>query len=114
MLNEVKSRKAGKKIIFLLIIFQSLIFNIQSLKAQFTQVPLKLVNSSNVPLTGQAGNITFRKSPYGSGDAIAGVTVTETGTTGNYIVTGFTTYQQAKLYVSGTEQTWWGIQWTGD
>jgi len=102
-----------KKIIILIFLLTSLISGVHS---QFIQVPLKLVNSSNVPLTGQAGNITFRHGPgYATpADLIGPLTVTEVGTTGNYIITGFSTYQQTKLYVSGVEQTWWGIQWTGD
>ncbi len=89
--------------------------------AQLNNVPLKLVNSSNVPLTGQAANIQFRYSPFGSGNVIGGLTVTETGTTGNYIITGFTTLQKSKLFVyngsSWVEQTWWGGSdgiYTGD
>jgi len=100
-------------LVLLFSIFQLMLFNLHSY-SQFSQVPLKLVNSSNAPLTGQAGNITFRKSPYSGGDVIGGLTVNEVGITGNYIAAGFTAYQQAKLYVSGTEQTWWVIQWTGD
>ncbi|NOS85224.1 MAG: hypothetical protein HOP31_08805 [Ignavibacteria bacterium] len=76
--------------------------------SQYESVPLRLVTAEGLPHTGQAANITFRRSPFGGGDVISGLTVTETGTAGNYIVNGFTTFEKAKFFFSGVEQTWWG------
>lgn len=64
--------------------------------------------------TGQAGNLTFRVSPYSSD--IAGLTFTETpSSSGNYVCSGFSAYyKDAKLYLSGVEQTSFGIRNIGD
>lgn len=76
----------------------------------------ELRNSGGSLVTGQAANLAFRVSPYGGGDVIAGLTFTETpSSSGVYVVTGFTTrYPSAKLFLSGTEQTGYGIQNIGD
>lgn len=79
-----------------------------SLFAQFDVISLKLVNSDNTPNTGEASNITFRRSPFTEGNVISGLTVTEVGVTGNYTVEGFSTFERVKYYLSGVEQTWWG------
>lgn len=93
-----------KKIIIVFII----ILACSTVYSQFESVPLRLVQSDGTPHTGQAANITFRRSPFGAGNVISGLTVTEEGTAGNYIINGFTTFEKAKLFVSGVEQTWWG------
>jgi len=70
-------------------------------------IPLRLVNSSGEPLTGQASNIVFTRYPHSYGtDDVSGITVTEIGTAGNYRCRGFTTYEYVKLWLSGVEQTW--------
>lgn len=80
-----------------------------------TEVILRIINSNGEPVTGlTASNIKFRKSPYGSGNEITGLTVTESGTQGNYKITGFSSWQKAKLYINVIFQEWWGEQFTGD
>jgi hypothetical protein len=96
-----------KKILIGILILFCLGIDAQS-QVQGPDVPVRLINSSGVPITGQAGNMTFRKSPFGTGDVIAGITVTEHGTQGNYTATGFTTYQLTKMFWNGTEQVGWG------
>jgi hypothetical protein len=79
------------------------------------EVIIRVLNSSGDPVTGlTASNIKFRKSPYGTGDEITGVTVNEIGSQGNYKIAGFTMWQKAKLYINGILQDWWGEQFTGD
>ncbi len=76
-----------------------------------TSKQFRLLNSSGNPVTGQAGNLDFRVSPYGSGEIISGLTFTEIGTQGNYKATGIGAYyKDVKLFLSGTEQTAFGIQ----
>lgn len=98
-----------KKILLILLLFLS-----AEIFAQ-TEILLRVLNSSGVGITGlHRGNIKFRYAPsYGSTDTID-ITLTEIGTQGNYRATGFTTYQLTKLYINAVEQTWWGIQRTGD
>lgn len=80
-----------KKIILL---FVSLLTFHVSLFAQFTSLPIRLVNSSGAPLTGQDGNIEFTKYPHNlPADKVTGITINEIGTAGNYIAKGFTTFQ---------------------
>lgn len=69
-------------------------------------IPLRLVNSDGTPKTGQASNITFRRYPHGSGDGVSGLTIVESGTAGNYVCKGFTTYEYVTLWLSGVQQTW--------
>src|SRR5258706_6997725 len=80
-----------------------------------TEVIIRVINSSGEPVTGlTASNIKFRKSPYGTGNEITGLTVTESGTQGNYKISGFSAWQKAKLYINDIFQDWWGEQFTGD
>jgi len=90
------------KIVFLFLLVTTSLF------AQFDVISLKLVNADNTPNTGEASNITFRRSPFTEGNVISGLTVTEVGVTGNYTVEGFSTFERVKYYLSGIEQTWWG------
>ncbi len=101
-----------KKIIILAVTF--LIFNF-SVIAQFTSLPIRLVNATGAPLTGEAGNIEFTKYPHNfPADKISGITVTEIGTAGNYVVKGFTDFQYVKLWLSGVEQYWFDSVLTGN
>lgn len=60
---------------------------------QFTSLPVRLVNSSGEPLTGQAANIEFTKYPHNyPADLVAGLSVTEHGTAGNYVARGFSSF----------------------
>ncbi|KXK56239.1 MAG: hypothetical protein UZ05_CHB002000252 [Chlorobi bacterium OLB5] len=93
-----------KKLLFAFVLF----IICSTVYSQFESVPLRLVTAEGLPHTGQSSNITFRRSPFGAGNVISGLTVTEIGTAGNYIVNGFTTFERAKLFISGVEQTWWG------
>lgn len=87
----------------------------QSAVAQFTSVPIRLVTSTGTPLTGKADDIDFTKYPHSyPADVIGSITVTEIGTAGNYIAKGFTTFQYAKLWVDGTNQTWFDSVLTGN
>ncbi len=80
-----------------------------------TELAIRIIDGSGEPVTGLTdANIKFRISPYGSGDVLSGITVTETGTQGNYICRGFTTFQPVKLYINDIEQTWFGAQYSGD
>lgn len=102
-----------KKIILcfsLLMLFSISIIAQEEVSLQVTSAPGVYVNN----LTGT--EIKFRRSPFGSGDLISGLTVTHPvgNTTGNYIVTGFTTYEKAELWISGVKQTWWGRKYVGD
>jgi len=74
---------------------------------QYESVPLRLVTSEGAPFTGQSAQISFRRAPFGIDDDIDGLTVTE-DPPGNYLISGFTTFEKAKYYFSGVEQTWWG------
>jgi hypothetical protein len=86
-----------------------------SLYSQFTSLPIRLVTSSGTPLTGEAGNIEFTKYPHNfPADLVAGITVSEIGTAGNYVAKGFTTFQFVKLWLSGVEQTWFDSVLTGN
>jgi len=77
---------------------------------------IRLINSTTgVPVTGLTVNdIKFRSTPYGTDNVIANIAVSETGSEGNYICTGFTTWQLTKLFIDNVEQVWWGEQFTGD
>lgn len=101
-----------KKILFILV---SLLMFQVSLLSQFTSLPIRLVNATGAPLTGQSGNIEFTKYPHNHpADKIAGITVTEVGTAGNYIAKGFTAFQFAKLWLAGVEQQWFDSVLTGN
>lgn len=80
------------------------------------QIAVQVRNSSNVAVTGLVtADFSVRVSPYGGGNAISGLTATEIGVQGNYVISGFTAwYQNIKVYVSGVEQTWIGVQDVGD
>lgn len=79
------------------------------------EVIIRVLNSGGGPVTGlTAANIKFRKAPYNTGDEINGLMVTEISSQGNYKISGFTTWQKAKLYINGILQEWWGEQFTGD
>jgi hypothetical protein len=72
--------------------------------------------SPPLPNTGQAANLTFRESPYATpGNVLTNIAFAEVGSTGHYTYTGFDTgttgfYKNVKLYLSGTEQTSFGVQ----
>ncbi len=101
-----------KKIILLFV--SILLFNI-SLFSQFTSLPIRLVNASGGPLTGQSGNIEFTKYPHNyPADKVTGITINEIGTAGNYVAKGFTAFQYVKLYLSGVEQVWFDSVLTGN
>lgn len=89
-----------KLIIIFFLIITANIFSQYSL-------PLRLVNGSGDPLTGQSANISFTRYPHSyPTDAVSGITITEVGTAGNYICKGFTTYEYVKLWISGVAQSW--------
>lgn len=97
-----------KKIIILLILFFSV-----SVFSQ-TELAIRVIDASGDPVAGlTSANIKFRISPYGAGNVLT-IAVTESGTQGNYICTGFTTFQLVKLYINDIEQTWFGQQYSGD
>jgi len=104
------------KIILFLLIFNLInLTNLMNPLSQFTSVPIRLVNSSGDPLTGQAALIKFTKYPHSyPGDIISSINVTEVGTAGNYIAKGFTAFQYAKLWVNGVNQTWFDSVLTGN
>ena len=78
-------------------------------------LPIRLVSSTGTPLTGQAGNIEFTSYPHSyPGDVVSGITVTEVGTAGNYVAKGFTTWEYVKLWISGTNATWFDSVQVGD
>lgn len=82
-----------------------------------TEVSLQLASAPGVYINNYTGtNIKFRRSPYGSGDVVSGLTVTHpTGNTiGNYIITGFSTWEQVRLYINDVYQEWWGTKFVGD
>lgn len=82
-----------------------------------TQISLQLVTNTGAFINGlTSDNIKFRRSPYTSGDVIAGLTVTQPvgNLTGNYIVTGFSAFEEVKLFVNDIEQTWFGIKYAGN
>lgn len=98
----------------ILVLVSLLTFGV-SLFSQFTSLPIRLVNSTGNPLTGQGGNIEFTKYPHNyPADKITGITVNEIGTAGNYIAKGFTSFQYAKLRLSGVEQQWFDSVLTGN
>lgn len=84
------------------------------------QIAIQVRNSSNVAITGlTTSDFSVRTFPYGSGEAISGLTATEIGSQGNYVISGFTTwYEDVKVFAdtgSGlAEQTWIGVQDVGD
>lgn len=84
------------------------------------QIAIQVRNSSNVAVTGLTiSSFSVRVSPYGSGEAISGLSCTEIGTQGNYVISGFTAwYENIKVYAdtgSGmTLQSWIGVQDVGD
>ena len=80
-----------------------------------TDISIRVINASGNPVTGLSdANIKFRKSPYSLQDVVTGLTVTETGSQGNYICKGFTTFQLVKLFINEVEQTWFGEQYSGN
>jgi hypothetical protein len=80
-----------------------------------TQIAVRIIDGSGNPVTGLTdANIKFRKSPYGLQDVIAGISVTETGSQGNYICGGFSTFQLVKLFINDVEQAWFGEQYSGN
>ncbi len=101
------------KFFLILLIFNLL--NLTNLFCQFTSLPIRLVNSTGNPLTGQSGNIEFTKYPHNlPADKITGININEIGTAGNYIAKGFTAFQYAKLWLSGIEQQWFDSVLTGN
>jgi hypothetical protein len=101
-----------KKII---LIFVSILLFHVSLQAQFTSLPIRLVNAIGNPLTGQSGFIEFTKYPHNyPADKLTGITVNEIGTAGNYSAKGFTAFQYVKLWLSGVEQQWFDSVLTGN
>lgn len=101
-----------KKALFILV--SLLTFHV-SLWSQFTSLPIRLVNATGAPLTGQSGNIEFTKYPHNyPADKITGITVNEVGTAGNYIAKGFSAFQFAKLWLAGVEQQWFDSVLTGN
>lgn len=70
--------------------------------------------NGTTPLTGQSANLSFRISPYASD--IGGLTFTESpASSANYLCSGFSAYyKDAKLFLSGVEQTAFGIKNIGD
>lgn len=89
-----------KLIIIFFLIITANIFSQYSL-------PLRLVNGSGDPLTGQSANISFTRYPHSyPTDVVSGITITEVGTAGNYVCKGFTTYEYVKLWISGVAQSW--------
>lgn len=84
------------------------------------QIAVQIRNSSNAAVTGlTSSNFAVRTSPYTSAEDISGLTVTEVGVQGNYVISGFTTwYENIKVFVDTTgsfvEQTWIGVQDAGD
>jgi hypothetical protein len=84
------------------------------LQAQ-TELAIRVIDGSGNPVTGLTdANIKFRKPPFGSGEILTGISITEAGTQGNYICRGFSTFQQVKLFINDVEQTWFGQQYSGD
>lgn len=80
-----------------------------------TQIAVRIIDGSGNPVTGLTdANIKFRKSPYSLQDVIAGISVTETGSQGNYICGEFPTFQLVKLFINDVEQTWFGEQYSGN
>lgn len=99
---------------FLILLIFNLI-NLTNLFCQFTSLPIRLVNSTGNPLTGQGGNIEFTKYPHNlPADKITGITVNEIGTAGNYISKGFITFQYVKLWLEGIPQQWFDSVLTGN
>jgi hypothetical protein len=85
-----------------------------TLRAQ-TELAIRIIDGSGNPVTGLTdANIKFRKSPFGLGEVLTGISVTEAGTQGNYLCAGFTTFQPVKLFINDVEQTWFGQQYSGD
>ena len=84
------------------------------------QIAIQVRNSSNVAVTGLTiSSFSIRVSPYGTGDAISGLSCTEIGSQGNYVISGATDwYENIKVFAdtgSGmAEQTWIGVQDFGD
>lgn len=82
-----------------------------------TQVSLQLVDNTGAFLNSYTDTeIKFRRSPFGSGDVISGLTVTHPvgNNTGNYIVTGFTAFEETELWISGVRQDWYGRKYAGE
>lgn len=112
---KFKNIETMKKTLILIFAFCLLLFALPSVYSQFTSIPVRLVNSSGDPLTGQALLIKFTKYPHSyPGDIIGAITVTEIGTAGNYIAKGFTVLQFAKLWVNGVNQLWFDSVLTGN
>jgi len=84
------------------------------------QIAIQVVDSLNVAVTGLTDTtIDVRVSPYGAGDKITGLTVTEIGTGGNYTIAGATDwYENVRLYINTGSgfvlQSWFGTQDFGD
>ncbi len=102
-----------KSILTIVFTFAVLLFT-SDVNAQ-TDIAVRVINATGNPVTGLTdANIKFRKSPYGLQDVISGITVTESGSQGNYICKGFTTFQLVKLFINEVEQTWFGEQYSGN
>jgi hypothetical protein len=83
--------------------------------AQFTSLPIRLVNSSGQPLTGKASLIEFTSYPHSyPANKLSGINVTEIGSAGNYIAKGFNQFQYVKLWLEGVEQLWFDSVLTGN
>jgi len=95
--------------------FLFLLFIVCQLSFSQVMVTIRVIDNSGNPVTGLTdANIKFKLYDY-TGGYVTGLTVTEVGVQGNYQVSGFAfqTLQLTKLYINGTEQTWFGQQFTG-
>jgi len=103
------------KLILAVFILLNLI-NLTNLYSQ-TDLTIKIVNSSGVPINGLTStDIKFIKSPFTGTEVVAGLTITEENgnTLGTYHVSGFTTFQLVELWISGTKYKDFGRKYTGD
>lgn len=97
-----------KLIIIILILLSKQLFSQYCLDT----ISIRVINSSGVAVTGLTSTeIKLRYSPYTS-DA-AGLSVSEIGSQGNYIIYPVTTYGEVELWISGVKQTWFGRQLVG-
>jgi len=104
-----------KKTVLASFIFVFLLLGLTSYSQ--TQVSLQLVDNTGAFINGlTSDNIKFRRSPYTGGDVVSGLTVTQPvgNLIGNYIVTGFSTFEEVKLFVNDVEQAWFGVKYAGN